>query len=717
LRIIEESAVDNSTDNIGAQAQRSQGPLPQQMVDAKRWILWKEIPNVDPSKKPRKVPCYVDGANREGTLDSPEDIARLGTFEVAVQRFNAGGYAGLGFALGPDGTGNHWQGFDYDNVPSEHVDAAMAELPGYVEASPSGRGCHAIGYGRTFTTLGSNGTNVEAYAGGRFFTVTGDRGRGQPVCIATFVEGPVAAKHGAARTASGAAGTTTLDPVTITELRSALASMRADDYDIWYRMGMALHELGDVGRGLWMEWSATSEKFDPQDAARKWDRDLAGAHSIGYLSVFHEAQARGWVNPRSNAAQGQSKPTIDIDLGKPAKTGQELLDELAFDWDTTPDMEPDVIEGLIADEEVTLLGGHGGGGKGFMALQFDVALALGLPVLGCKVARQYRVLHYSAEDGKKRLGRRLRAYLKNFTPEEQATVKKNLRLVDASELRLLYGEQQIDTRSFAKALTATPDYYNLQKMAEAFDAEVIVVDGASDTFGGNEVSRLQTTEFVKLLKFVHPKRRRAVLLLVHIDRASARGNVTDDDGYSGNSAWHNACRRRVYLQKKTEKGDDQEVISSTTTLRVMKNQDAKEGSVPDMEIIRDENGFWMRPGDFAGAPLLAQAAAAAAQAKPDHGKKLLELIDSYYQRKQWIGVSLAPNSSNGVFATLSGDPTFNSLKMNKKKTHALMRQLVRDGSLEQETYPDAARRGHASSRWKVLKDPQYAAPGSSEASK
>lgn len=322
--------MDNSTDNIGAQAQRSQGPLPQQMVDAKRWILWKEIPNADPSKKARKVPCYVDGANREGTLDSPEDIARLGTFEVAVQRFNAGGYAGLGFALGPDGTGNHWQGFDYDNVPPEHVDAAMAELPGYVEASPSGRGCHAIGYGRTFTTLGSNGTNVEAYAGGRFFTVTGDRGRGQPVCIATFVAGPVAAKHGAARAASGAAGTTTLDPATITDLRSALLHLRADDYDIWYRMGMALHELGDVGRGLWMAWSATSEKFDPQEAARKWDRDLAGAHSIGYLSVFHEAQARGWINPRSNAA---SQPEAAFSLTEfKLLRDNDLLASPAQEW-------------------------------------------------------------------------------------------------------------------------------------------------------------------------------------------------------------------------------------------------------------------------------------------------------------------------------------------------------------------------------------------------
>lgn len=66
---------------------------------------------------------------------------------------------------------------------------------------------------------------------------------------------------------SAALGTTvddssviTLPPETIQHLRSALMSMRADDYDLWIKCGMALKSLGDVGRGLWLEWSLTSEK-------------------------------------------------------------------------------------------------------------------------------------------------------------------------------------------------------------------------------------------------------------------------------------------------------------------------------------------------------------------------------------------------------------------------------------------------------------------------
>ncbi len=52
----------------------------------------------------------------------------------------------------------------------------------------------------------------------------------------------------------------TLSPETIQHLRSALLSMRADDYALWVKIGMALKSLGDVGRGLWLEWSLTSEK-------------------------------------------------------------------------------------------------------------------------------------------------------------------------------------------------------------------------------------------------------------------------------------------------------------------------------------------------------------------------------------------------------------------------------------------------------------------------
>ena len=88
---------------------------------------------------------------------------------------------GLGFALGPDGSssGSCWQGIDLDDIEANGLSDLANEWirgkhadDGYVELSPSGRGMHIIGHGRPFQTLGNNGSGIEAYSSGRFFTVT-----------------------------------------------------------------------------------------------------------------------------------------------------------------------------------------------------------------------------------------------------------------------------------------------------------------------------------------------------------------------------------------------------------------------------------------------------------------------------------------------------------------------------------------------------------------
>jgi primase-polymerase (primpol)-like protein len=134
--------------------------IPVQMADAPRWLLHRN-----------KQPFYSDGTPRRGTLDSAEDQAKFATFATAHARLNAGGFDGIGFALGPDGTGNNWQGIDLDDIDENGLTDLANSLPGYVEISPSGLGVHAIGYGEPFPSLKLKG--IEAYSAGRYFTVTG----------------------------------------------------------------------------------------------------------------------------------------------------------------------------------------------------------------------------------------------------------------------------------------------------------------------------------------------------------------------------------------------------------------------------------------------------------------------------------------------------------------------------------------------------------------
>lgn len=199
------------------------------MKKARRWLLADGA----------KVPHYVNGLRRQGVLDSPEDIAQLATYDEAAAALGSRPGWMLGFALGPDGSGGHWQGIDLDKIVANQLADLANTVPGYVEMSPSGTGAHAIGYGRLFASLGSNGTGIEAYAAGRYFTVTERSIRDSGlVCLADGVEQVLAPRHSAGRAASSATGeaSATVDPKTVTELRSALFHMRADDYELWVRM-------------------------------------------------------------------------------------------------------------------------------------------------------------------------------------------------------------------------------------------------------------------------------------------------------------------------------------------------------------------------------------------------------------------------------------------------------------------------------------------------
>lgn len=278
--------------------------LPLSMQQAKRWLVWKSIPNADPTKKARKVPFYVSGVPRNGAMDTPEDVAQFGTYADASRAVATGAYAGLGFALG-DG----WQGVDLDAMsqrPHLYVIAADLMQQTYCETSPNGDGIHAIGYGAPFVSMGSTSDGIEAYAGGRFFTVTGNSVGTAGVCdLSGYVETQLRPKRGGAvavprpPVAAPSWVMASVTPEQVVELRSALLSMRSDDRALWIEVGMALRTLDEQGRALWMEWSAQSDKFDAADAARTWES--LRPTSTDYRAVFAKAQAGGWVNPKARA--------------------------------------------------------------------------------------------------------------------------------------------------------------------------------------------------------------------------------------------------------------------------------------------------------------------------------------------------------------------------------------------------------------------------------
>lgn len=76
---------------------------------------------------------------------------------------------------------------------------------------------------------------------------------------------------------------------------AALAPDRADDYDEWLAVGMALHSVDDSLLVEWERWSQQSSKYKSGVCQSKWKSFKRSGVSIG--SLAHMAKQDGWRTP------------------------------------------------------------------------------------------------------------------------------------------------------------------------------------------------------------------------------------------------------------------------------------------------------------------------------------------------------------------------------------------------------------------------------------
>lgn len=512
------------------------------MATARRWLLWRSLPQ--PGRKPLKVPHYLNGGQR-GTTDTDADRAMLARYHEA-KNVLAGkdDEWGLAFALGPDGTGNHWQGIDLDDVKENRLADLANTVAGYVEMSPSGEGAHAIGYGRHFAALGANASGVEAYAAGRFFTVTERTIRDSGlVCLAQHVEQYLAPRHAAGRATIADSGATVevvqVDPKTVTELRSALTHMRSDDYHVWIRMGLALRELGDVGRGLWLEWSATSDKYDPKQAAKKWDG--FAPTGTGYQAVFAEAQRQGWVNPASGAAQVQVQTQVAPD-GTRQLTGRSLagVTMRAIEW---------LWLGWIPKGHVTIFAGETGAGKSTVLADIAARVTTGAPWPGPRGIpgdrrEPGRVLWLGSEDG-----------------VEEMTVPRltacGADLNNVIELQGAVQQGKRDTFSMQDDIEAVGRWLTLARQ-ENRPFAMLVIDPVTSYLPGQRVRKVDMNDAGQLRTILEPwlilaqQHNIAIVCVTHFGKDTSRSMV---HRVLGSAAFAQTCRSLIAVMDRAATDD------------------------------------------------------------------------------------------------------------------------------------------------------------------
>jgi putative DNA primase/helicase len=138
--------------------------IPEELRVRPQWVVWKAV-----GDRPDKVPYSA----RSGRRASSTDLLTWSTFQEALEAYENGGFAGLGFVFS---SADPYAGVDIDTCVNRNGEVAgwaldiARYLDSYTELSASGTGLHIIVRG---DVPNRRKGDLEIYSSKRFFTVTG----------------------------------------------------------------------------------------------------------------------------------------------------------------------------------------------------------------------------------------------------------------------------------------------------------------------------------------------------------------------------------------------------------------------------------------------------------------------------------------------------------------------------------------------------------------
>lgn len=333
----------------------------------------------------------------------------------------------------------------------------------------------------------------------------------------------------------------------------------------------------------------------------------------------------------------------------------------------------------IPAEALTLLSAHGGTGKSGFGLQLAAHVALGREFLGLPVIRT-NTLFFSAEDGKKQLRLRLADICRNhqIDPEQ---LDESMHVLDATDAALLW---QGDGPK--RPGEPTGHYAALQRFIADHQIGLLIVDNASDSFGGDRFDKSDVTRFVRALVKLVRWQSGAVMLLSHVNRGTASNKPKDGgESYSDSVAWHNAARSRLFMEG--EEGG---------TERTLRHEKSNYGPKGQPLALEPMPGCGVR---LLGADGVADEFKQAARRFADEQvqRQLLVLVHEFAQRGEYVNPSPQANSAN-AWGMLRGEAGFPAgLKRGDVLAH--FRTMERNGHITKEAYTKPNR--HTGERWAI----------------
>mgnify|MGYP003133363536 FL=1 len=333
----------------------------------------------------------------------------------------------------------------------------------------------------------------------------------------------------------------------VKEIDVALAHIPNDDwhYEDWVRMAMSLKgAVADEGYELWHRFSQRSEKYDRDETDRVW-KSIKDVRRVGAGSIFYMARDYGFdVGEFRRKEQKPTEPPkavieVDEDTGLPQ--GMYRASEVSG---PVPERQW-LLNQWFPKRAVSLLFGQGGVGKTLIVQQLANAVADGEAFMGIGTSKM-PVLCVLCEDDKQEIDRR------------QIDINGSRGIDDAfgSAPDNVYlwprvGEDNIVV-TFPNAGEDQPTsfYADLVKAVEAAKGDAdeicVILDNATDFFGGGENVRREVNSFIKTYcGSLCTKHNATVILLAH----PSLSGLASGSGMSGSTAWENSVRSRAYLSR------------------------------------------------------------------------------------------------------------------------------------------------------------------------
>ena len=244
------------------------------------------------------------------------------------------------------------------------------------------------------------------------------------------------------------------------------------------------------------------------------------------------------------SGQGRSafelRALTDAALNEPAATFE--LADLALWARVPPTPKAFVMAPFIPRDDVVIITGDGGANKSTLALQISACAAAGKPMLGLDVAPGPS-LYITAEDDNRENHWRLA----KIADAIGTTIDRLAGQLHVVSLRGRLGNE-LATFDHDGRLRTTPSFTLLRSTIQATGAKLVTLDNVAHLFAGNENDRGQVTAFINLLYQLCGDLGVTILLIAHRNKAG--------DSYSGSTAWLNAVRSQILLERSDESDAD-----------------------------------------------------------------------------------------------------------------------------------------------------------------